>query len=189
MSYNGHTEKTALFDWIEAQEFNVFGTVKFTKGADVTDEHGERTVRAYFNALDRVYFGHAVENVGMRHKRLVLRHTGICSTNLHYHFLAKPLTDANLFIELAKKQWGKMSSWTMAADETQIERVRSTKATAAYILHEYSKQHADCLCLSACSLQPAPRPATQYRSLAQTRRLLRLQAQSAHEDCTAAAVA
>lgn len=176
MNYGNREAYSKLKEWLVAQGFTVFGTLKFTDGTELTDANGERTVRAFFSALDRAYFGHAVENVGMRHTRVVFRHTGISNTNLHYHFLAKPHTDPQLYMQLAAKQWSKMSSWTMNAGDTQIERVRSREATATYILHEYAKQGADCICLSASSLHAPTRPARQYRNLAQMRRLLRLQA-------------
>ncbi|WP_170375262.1 hypothetical protein [Ruegeria atlantica] len=181
MNYDDSEARSKLRDWLVAQDFTVFGTLKFTDGSELTDTHGERTVRAFFSALDRAYFGHAVENVGMRHKRVVFRHTGISNTNLHYHFLAKPHTAPLLYAQLASKQWAKMSSWTMGASNTQIELVRSEEATATYILHEYGKQGADCICLSASSLQPPSRSAHSYRNLAQLRRLLKLQQNEADE--------
>lgn len=167
--------------WIEQQGFTVFGTLKFFDGTATDEARGEQTVRNCLSALDRAYYGKAVENVGMRHKRLVFKHLGTSGTNLHYHFLAKPNSDPKLYAELAKLQWAKMNKWTMSAAETQIEAVRSNKAASAYVLHEYGKLGADSICLSASSLNPPTRNPLSYRSLAQLRRLLRLHTWRADE--------
>lgn len=181
MNYVDKNKLVELKRWVREQQFTVFGTLKFTDGTVVSDEHGERTVRAYFNALDRAYFGNAVSNTGMRHKRIVFKHYGTSGANLHYHFLAKPCTDPTLYVQLARRQWAKMSGWTMSLDDTVIERVRSETAVASYVLHEFSMLGTDSLCLSASSLTPPTRSPNQFRNLAQLRRLLRLHEDVAHE--------
>ncbi|WP_170528530.1 hypothetical protein [Ruegeria arenilitoris] len=175
MNYAENRAWTELQKWIEKQGFTVFGTLKFTDGLMAGDVRAEKIVCAYFNALDRAYFGNAVDNVGMRHKRLVFKHLGTSGTNLHYHFLAKPSTDASLFSKLARQQWAKMSSWTIGADDTKIGPVCSNKAASSYVLHEYAKLGADCICLPASSLNSPARNPLSYRNLAQLRRLLSLQ--------------
>ncbi len=175
MNYADNKTWKELQKWIEEQSFSVFGTLKFTDGFVVGDARAEKIVCAYLNALDRVYFGNAVDNVGMRHKRLVFKHLGTSGSNLHYHFLAKPSTDASLFSKLARQQWARMSSWTIGADETKIGPVCCNKAASTYVLHEYAELGADCICLPASSLNSPARNPLNYRNLAQLRRLLSLQ--------------
>jgi len=182
MNYVDNDAWRQLRGWIGKQGFTVFGTIKFTDGSIAGDARGEKIVCAYFNALDRAYFGNAVDNVGMRHKRLVFKHFGQSGTNLHYHFLAKPSTDPKLYAELARQQWAKMGSWTMGANDTLIEPIRNNDAASAYVLHEYAKQGADCICLSASSLKSPTRNPRNYRNLAQLRRLLNLQVWGASEN-------
>ncbi|WP_170381169.1 hypothetical protein [Ruegeria atlantica] len=174
MNYADNKAWHQLRHWIEQQGFTVFGTLKFFDGTATNEARGEQTVRNCLNALDRAYYGKAVENVGMRHKRLVFKHLGTSGANLHYHFLAKPNSNPKLYAELARLQWAKMNKWTISAEETQIDAVRSNKAASAYVLHEYGKLGADSICLSASSLNPPPRNPLSYRNLAQLRRLLRL---------------
>ena len=76
-------ERDEIAEWLIAQDFTVFGTLKFTDGTSISREHGDKIVRTYFNALDRTYFGHAVGNSNVRHQRVVFVHTGISGTNLH----------------------------------------------------------------------------------------------------------
>ncbi len=186
MNYADNKAWLQLQCWIAQQGFTVFGTLKFFDGTATNETRGEQTVRNCLSALDRAYYGKAVENVGMRHKRLVFKHFGTSGKNLHYHFLAKPNSDPKLYAELARLQWAKMNRWTMSAEETLIDTVRSNKAASAYVLHEYGKLGADCICLSASSLSPPTRAPLSYRNLSQLRRLLRLHNLGADElDCSA----
>lgn len=68
MNYVDNEAWQQLRGWIAEQGFTIFGTIKFTDGTIARDTRGEKIVCAYFNALDRAYFGNAGDNVGMRHK-------------------------------------------------------------------------------------------------------------------------
>ncbi|MGB5863826.1 MAG: hypothetical protein WBG95_05960 [Sulfitobacter sp.] len=174
-------QRQAMAAWLAARDFTVFGTLKSTDGTALHDAAGERLVRQFFCALDRTYYGNAVTNVGMRHNRIVFKHMGTSQANLHYHFLAKPHSDAALFAELAKKQWAKMSAWTMGVDDTMIGLVRNNRAASTYVLHEYGKLGADSICLSASSFSSPACSPMQYRRLPQLRRLLKLQSYGTDE--------
>jgi hypothetical protein len=168
-------QQQAMAAWLETREFTVFGTLKFTNGFAVHDARGEKLVRQYFCALDRTYYGNAVNNTGMRHNRVVFKHMGTSRENLHYHFLAKPHTDPALFAQLAKKQWAKMGSWTAGWEKTEIDLVRCNTAASKYMVHEFNVLGADSICLPASSFTAAARNPLQFRNLAQMRRLLILQ--------------
>lgn len=174
MNYESNKARQELQDWIEAQNFTIFGTLKFTSGTLINPERSDKIICGYFNALDRAYFGNATCNVGMRHPRLVFKQFGTSGTNIHYHFLARPINNPDLFAKLAQQQWAKMGSWTISAADTWIERVRSSRMSAAYILHEYGKMGADTLCLGASTLAAPPRCPRSFRNMAQLRRLLKL---------------
>ncbi|WP_171134962.1 hypothetical protein [Ruegeria sp. HKCCD7221] len=169
---NTHLE---LSDWIASQHFSVFGTLKFTDGFEISEFTAEPILKRYFCMLDRAYYGNAATNVGMRHQRLVFKHLGSSGQNLHYHFLAKPYTDPQLFSHLARKQWASMGSWTMSEQNTQIGPVLSNQAASKYVLHEYRSLGPDCLLLAASNLTPPSRDPLKFRNLAQLRRLLKLQ--------------
>lgn len=154
----------------------VFGTLKFSDGTMLSDAVGNKYIRRFFGALDRAYYGNAANNAGMmRHRRLVFRHRGICGTNLHYHFLAKPASCPIAFADLARRQWACMGGWTTNYDDTQIEQARDVKATSTYVAHEFERLGADCICLSASHLKPPAQSHSSYRGMPQLRRLLKLQ--------------
>jgi hypothetical protein len=168
-------QQQAMAAWLETREFTVFGTLKFTNGFAVHDARGEKIVRQYFCALDRVYYGNASTYMGMRHNRIVFKHMGTSQENLHYHFLAKPHTDPTLFAQLAKKQWAKMGSWTAGWEKTEIDSVRCNSAASNYMVHEFHTLGADTICLPASSYNASTSDPLRFRSLAQMRRLLTLQ--------------
>ena len=120
-------EQQALAEWLAAQNFTVFGTLKFTDGFDIYDKLAEKLVRRYFNTLDRTYYGNAVANNNVRHSRAVFLHKGASQENIHYHFLAKPNTDALLFCKLARKQWAGLGTHTMGYLNTQIGLIQENK--------------------------------------------------------------
>jgi hypothetical protein len=129
----------ALKRWLAAENFTVFGTLKFPSKYPISEYKSQRLVCNFFKKLDRAYYGSAAENIGMRHNRVVFKHMGTSGANLHYHFLAKPHTDPALFAELARKQWANMGTWTMDYVDTDIKAVRSNEGASNYMLHEYYK--------------------------------------------------
>ena len=111
----------------------------------------------------------------VRHERAVFLHKGTSQQNTHYHFLAKPKTDASLFCRLARKQWAALSTHTMGYLDTQIETVQSNEAAANYMLHEYKSLGANTLFTPATHINAANIPVAKYRNIFQLRRLLKLE--------------
>ena len=164
----------ALVDWLVEQNFTVFGTLKFTDGFEIHHKLAEKLVRKYFTALDRAYYGSAVTNSNIGHNRAVFLHKGASQQNIHYHFLAKPNTDAALFCKLARKQWAGLDTHTMGFLDTQIELVRDNDAAANYMLHEYKNLGANTLFTAATHINTSTVPVAKYRNMRQLRRLLKL---------------
>ena len=167
-------EQQALVDWLAEQNFTVFGTLKFNDGYEIYDTLAEKLVRRYFNTLDKLYFGNEGISNNVRHERAVFLHKGASQENTHYHFLAKPNTDAALFCRLARKQWAKLDTHTMGYLNTQIELVRNNDAAANYMLHEYKSLGAKTLIASVSHLNTSAIPIAKYRNIHQLRRLLKL---------------
>lgn len=167
-------EQRALSDWLAAKDFTVFGTLKFTDGFNIHDTLAENLVRKFFNTLDRTYYGNAVANNNVRHNRAVFLHKGSSRQNTHYHFLAKPNTNAALFCKLARKQWAGLDTHTMGFLDTQIELVRDSDAAANYMLHEYNNLGSKTLFTAATHISTSPVPVAKYRNLHQLRRLVKL---------------
>jgi len=167
-------EQQALADWLAKQHFTVFGTLKFTDGFEIYDKLAEKLVLRYFSALDRAYYGSAVKNSNVGHSRAVFLHKGASQENIHYHFLAKPNTDALLFCKLARKQWAGLGTRTMEYLDTQIGLVRNNDAAANYMVHEYKQLGPNTLFAAASHINASTISIEKYRNMHQLRRLLKL---------------
>lgn len=167
-------DQQALKDWLMCRQFTVFGTLKFTDGFNINSELAEKLVRKYFNALDRTYYGNAAFNSNVRHDRAVFLHKGKSQQNIHYHFLAKPNTDALLYCRLARKLWGDLGTRTIGYLDTQIEMIKNGDAAVSYMLHEYRELGTSTVFTAASFFAAAELPVRKYRNIHQLRRLLTL---------------
>lgn len=112
---------------------------------------------------------------GHRIKRAAFMHTGISRSNLHYHFLARPPGDTDLFCETARCVWDETSSFTMNYKDTFIDQVRNLDKAASYCTHEYQTHGADTLVLAATH---AALPALKVDPIHMKRRLTKRSAQN-----------
>ena len=62
-------ERQALSEHLLAQNWNVFGTLKFVNGRTIGRDSANKLLRSYWNKLDRVMFGKAAERQNMRMPR------------------------------------------------------------------------------------------------------------------------
>ena len=77
-------ERQALVQHLMAQDWNVFGTLKFVNGRTIG--RGivlHKLLRSYWNKMDRVMFGKAAERQNMRVPRWCFAHEGSDSENFH----------------------------------------------------------------------------------------------------------
>lgn len=151
-------QESALTAWLADYDWQVFGTLKFTDGENISEMNAEAIVKKFFNALDRVYLGHKMMNAGHRVERVVFKQFGRSGANLHFHFAAKPTSSVAHFCETARCLWDEASKFTMGYENTVIEPVRSAARSASYGLHEYRKLGADTLHVETTHL-------SQHRSL------------------------
>jgi hypothetical protein len=54
-------EKQALVAHLLAQDWDVFGTLKFVNGRTIGRKTAHLLLRSYWNSVDRVFFGKAAE--------------------------------------------------------------------------------------------------------------------------------
>lgn len=157
-----------LVDWIAAKGWQVFGTMKFTNGHDMSEKKAEAIMRKFFNSLDRAYLGQNLVDAGHRIERVVFKQFGCSGSNIHFHFVANPSANIEHFCETAKCYWDEASNFTLGYEHTVIERARSAARTSAYGLHEFGTLGADTLCLQATHIsqhQPKIKPIQNLRRL------------------------
>jgi hypothetical protein len=69
-------ERQALIDHLLAQDWNVFGTLKFANGRTIGRHSANKLLRSYWNKVDRVIYGKAAERQNMRVPRWCFAHEG-----------------------------------------------------------------------------------------------------------------
>jgi hypothetical protein len=65
-------ERQALIEHLLAQDWNVFGTLKFVNGRTIGRDSADKLLRSYWNKIDRLMFGKAAERQNMRRATMVL---------------------------------------------------------------------------------------------------------------------
>ena len=79
-------ERQALVQHLMAQDWNVFGTLKFVNGRTIGRSSATNSCAATGTKMDRVMFGKAAERQNMRVPRWCFAHEGSDTENFHVHF-------------------------------------------------------------------------------------------------------
>ncbi len=74
-------ERRALVQHLLAQDWNMFGTLKFVNGRTIGRSNADKLLRSYWNRIDRMFFGNAAERQKMRVPRWCFAHEGSDSKN------------------------------------------------------------------------------------------------------------
>ena len=142
-------EYEALQRWLAQTDWQVFGTLKLTDGAALPEQPALKQLRTYFNKLDRVIAGQGRIAAGQRIQRAVFKHYGSSGQNLHFHFLARPVSDVVHFCQTARCLWDQAGRFTESYDNTRVEPARSKNAVTNYVLHEHWRLRTDTLITDA----------------------------------------
>lgn len=121
---------TAYSDWMAGNDWNVFGTLKFTDGTAIGKETADKLVRRFWNTMDRTYYGRLVETKGVRIKRATFLQFGDSGSNRHFHFIAD-VDFAAQFCVIAQDIWGDLDNWC-DRQRSWIAQARDAEACARY---------------------------------------------------------
>ena len=131
-------ERRALVQYLLAQDWNVFGTLKFVNGRTIGRESANKLLRSYWNKVDRIIYGKAAERQNMRVQRWCFAHEGADYENFHVHFvLPSPLQDTEHMCCLLNAVWAQHHSQTAPLAKNWIMPVQDRTAVASYMTHEY----------------------------------------------------
>jgi len=137
-------ERQALIDHLLAQEWNVFGTLKFVNGRTIGSSSADKLLRSYWNRIDRMFFGKAAERQNMRVPRWCFAHEGLDSENYHIHFtLQAPILDVDHMCCVLNAVWAQHSSQTAPLFKNWIMPVTDRTAVASYLTREYWRLGSD----------------------------------------------
>ena len=168
-------ERQALSEHLLAQDWNVFGTLKFVNGRTIGRSSADKLLRSYWNRIDRSFFGKAAERQNMRVPRWCFAHEGSDSENYHVHFVLKAATpDTEQMCCVLNAVWAQHHAQTAPLAKNWITPVTDRTAVASYLTREYWRLGSDTF-LDAVSWddQTAVSAFKDYHHLKQANRLSR----------------
>ena len=144
-------ERQALSEHLLAQDWDVFGTLKFVNGRTIGRETANTLLRRYWNKMDRVIYGKAAERQNMRVPRWCFAHEGADSENFHVHFVMKSaLHDTQSICCLLNAVWAQHHTQTAPLSKNWIMPVQDRAAVASYVTHEYWRMGSDTILDNLC---------------------------------------
>ena len=144
-------ERQALSEHLLAQDWNVFGTLKFVNGRTIGRETAKKLLRSYLNRIDRVMFGKAAERQNMRVSRWCFAHEGADHENFHIHFVLKSATpDTEQMCCLLNAVWAQHHKQTAPLAKNWVMPVQDRAAVASYVTHEYWRVGSDTILDNLC---------------------------------------
>lgn len=144
-------ERQELVQHLMAQDWNVFGTLKFVNGRTIGRKTADKLLRSYWNKIDRVFFGKAAERLDLRVPRWCFAHEGADSENFHVHFvMPSPLQDTEHMCCLLNAVWAQHHTQTALLAKNWIMPVQDREAVASYVTHEYWHMGSDTISDNLC---------------------------------------
>ena len=121
---------------------------------EVTQARAEKTLRRWWNEIDREFYGNAVKRFAKRTKRACLIEKGKSGTNYHYHIHAKRPEDRDIslkkYMQMLELLWKRLSS---AGYVNEFEPNTNNIAWATYTTKEITATNTDALDLSASNFE------------------------------------
>ena len=167
-------ERRALVQHLLAQDWDVFGTLKFVNGRTIGRHSANKLLRSYWNKMDRVIYGKAAERQNMRLPRWCFAHEGSDHENFHVHFVMKSaLHDTQSMCCLLNAVWAQHHVQTAPLAKNWIMPVQDRAAVASYVTHEYWRMGSDTILDKLCWDQTSPNTIVQFAHEQQAQRLSR----------------
>ena len=144
-------ERQALVQHLLAQDWDVFGTLKFVNGRTIGRPSANKLLRSYWNKMDRVIYGKAAERQNMRLPRWCFAHEGSDSENFHVHFVMQSaLQDTQSICCLLNAVWAQHHTETAPLSKNWIMPVQDRAAVGSYVTHEYWRMGSDTILDNLC---------------------------------------
>ena len=89
--------RQAIIDSILKTNWELAVTLTFRY--DITEARARKTLRRWWNEVDRNFYGNAVKRQAKRVKRVCVLETGKSGTNYHYHISASRPKDRNISLK------------------------------------------------------------------------------------------
>lgn len=144
--------RQAIIDSILKTNWELKITLTFLNG--ITEARANKTLRRWWNEIDRHFYGNGVKRQAKRAKRACLFEKGKSGTNYHYHIHAKRPADRNIslkkYMQMLELLWKRLSS---AGYVNEFEPNTNNIAWATYTTKEITATNTDALDLSASNFE------------------------------------
>jgi len=165
-------ERQALVHHLLAQDWNVFGTLKFVNGRTIGRETADKLLRSYWNKVDRVIYGKAAERQNMRVPRWCFAHEGTDHENFHVHFvMPSPLQDTEHMCCLLNAVWAQHHTQTAPLAKNWVMPVQDRVAVVSYVTHEYWRMGSETFLDELCWYRTSADTMAQYNHSQQAHRI------------------
>ena len=145
-------QRQAITDWIAQNKGELAITLTFLP--NITEARARKTLRRWWNAIDRQFYGNAVQRQAKRTKRACLIEKGKSGTNYHYHIHATRPEDRDIslkkYMQMLELLWKRLSS---AGYVNEFEPNTNNIAWATYTTKEITATNTDALDLSASNFE------------------------------------
>ena len=141
---NRWLEQQAMRDWVVAESYDTFCTLKFKNGYDIDEGQAEHVVQLFLQRVDKTYWGKRVEREQLRCPRFVFKQRGISRQNTHFHFVMQAQGDVYTFLQILRSTWARFNE--TCAQTSRFEKARNTEATGTYCTHEWAYLGSETFC-------------------------------------------
>ena len=167
-------ERQALIEHLLAQDWNVFGTLKFVNGRTIGRSSADKLLRSYWNKMDRLMFGKAAERQNKRVPRWCFAHEGSDSENFHVHFALQAPILTWIICAVSSMPCGRSTMLKQRLwRRTGSCQCRTAAAVASYVTHEYWHMGSDTLLDELCWDRTPVDTMAQYHHDQQAHRITR----------------
>ena len=144
-------ERQGLVQHLLAQEWDVFGTLKFVNGRTIGRQTAHKLLRSYWNKMDRIIYGKAAERQNLRVPRWCFAHEGADSENFHIHFvMLSPLQNKEQMCCVMNAVWAQYHAQTAPLAKNWIIPAQDRAAVVSYVTHEYWRVGSDTILDNLC---------------------------------------
>ena len=137
-------EQQAMRDWVVAEGYDTFCTLKFKNGYDIDERQAERVVQLFLQRVDKAYWGNRASKLNLRCPRFVFKQRGISKQNTHFHAVIQSQNDMYTFLQVLRSTWACFNE--TCSQTSQFEKARNTAATGTYCTHEWLYLGSETFC-------------------------------------------
>ena len=137
-------EQQAVRDWVVAEGYNTFCTLKFKNGYDIDERHAERVVQLFLQRVDKAYWGNRRNTENLRCPRFVFKQRGISRQNTHFHLVMQAQGDVYTFLQVLRSTWSRFNETCVSS--SRFEQAQNTEATGTYCTHEWAYLGSETFC-------------------------------------------